>query len=77
MKLHWWWWRRRKDDHREKVVSGRVLADSTAVKQKRVAELLCRSPRDVLGLQRLIGNQALLTILMLEKAPGLQEPASN
>ena len=62
MKWHWAFWR-----HKEPALdnSESIRVVSEAAKQRHLTELLCRSPRDVLGLQQLIGNEALVRMLGL------------
>jgi len=65
MKLHWKFWQRNKA---AAVTEPEVdTSNESAMNQKRLAELLCRSVHDVLGLQRVIGNSSLIRLLMLEK----------
>lgn len=72
MKLHWKFWRRNKTAIAIDAEAQIIVAD--ALNQKRLAELLCRSVNDVLGLQRVIGNRALIQILTLERQSVNSEP---
>lgn len=71
MKAFWKFWRR-KQITRETDESARA-AKSGVIDQKKLAELFCRSAKDVIGMQQLIGNQALLRLLALEDSGRTQE----
>lgn len=70
MKAFWKFWRR---SRRQGTDESATTAKSGVIDQKKLAELFCRSAKDVIGMQQLIGNQALLRLLALENSGRTQE----